>query len=128
MRISFCIILILLSLSCAGPSAIANDEKPLNIIIINTISEITSQDIEDISLTFSKQADAFFASIKFRKSGEKKIEAALKSNIDRYISITLGDTIVAMPVPIKTEKAINPLTVQVNDESTALKLLKFKAE
>jgi len=128
MRILFSVFLILLSLSCAGPPAIASDGNSLNIVIINTISEITSQDIEDISLTYSKQADAFFASIKFRESGEKKIEASLKSNIDRYISITLGDTIVAMPVPIKTEKVFNPLTVQINDESTALKLLKLKAE
>jgi preprotein translocase subunit SecD len=128
MRFIVSILIIFVSLSCTGVSAVAENQESLDIIIIKSIHQITSQDIEDINLSYSKQADSFFATIKFRESGEEKLKKALKSNIDNYISIQMGSFVVAMPVPIKTEKAFNPLTVQIDDEKIALKLLKLKSE
>ena len=128
MRFIVSIFLFVVSLSCTGVSAVAENQEPLDVIIIKSIQQITSQDIEDINLSYSKQADSFFATIKFRESGEEKLKEALKSNIDHYISIVMGGVVVAMPVPIKTEKAFNPLTIQIDDEKTALKLLKLKSE
>ena len=125
MRLLFFLAIFSILFPNVGPAAVAEGTNPLNILVIDRIEVITPKDVDDIYLAFSKQANTLFATIKFRKSGIHKLEAVLKSNVDKQISMTIGDDVVTLPVYLKTEKAFNPLTIQIQNEATALKLLKY---
>jgi preprotein translocase subunit SecD len=113
---------LLLPLILAGPAFAGSDG--LNAVVVSQEALITSEDIEQISLSFSRINNVILVKIKFNDAGHHKLKGLLKGNLNKKLALSIDNEVALMPVHIATEEAFNPLTISVADDSTALKLLK----
>jgi preprotein translocase subunit SecD len=119
----------LLVLLAAAIAALCVESPPasaesLRAIVVSQETEITADDVDRISMTYSSLNQVMLVKITFNESGRKKLQDLLKANLDRKLCLSMGNDVVLIPVPIKTEEPSDTLTIGVADEQAALRLLK----
>ena len=123
MRYAIFSVLFLILTSFAASIGHASEPWP-QIVVVAEDASFKPDDLDDVSLQYSKKNEVMILKLKLNDSGKKKFERILKGNKGKKIALLDGNAVVMAPVYINTESSLDHLDIYLDESTSALELLK----
>ncbi len=105
-------------------NALASEQSHLIAYVVSSESSFTPDDVKNVHLKYYKKDDSLIVVIEFSEVGNKKLNNLLKSGRNKKIAFVINNDVVVGAVPINLNNTEGVLNLVVEDEKTALQVLK----